>query len=92
MAAEQTFKLTSMTVSGRFASGLSLLCALAVAIVVVAPVAAVVFSALLPADQAWQHLSETVLGDYVVNTVLLMLLTGGLAGILGVSTAWLVAA
>lgn len=91
MVADQTFKTKSMTVSGRFASGLSLLSTLIVAVVVVAPIAAVVFAAALPADQAWQHLSETVLGDYIVNTMLLMLLTGMLAGSLGVSTAWLVA-
>lgn len=80
-----------MTVSGRFASGLSLLSTVVITIVVAAPIAAVLFAALSPADAAWRHLADTVLADYIVNTVLLMLLTGGLAGTLGVATAWLVA-
>ena len=64
-----------MNVSGRFASGLSLLSTIIVTVVIAAPIVAVVLAALLPADAAWQHLSDTVLGDYIVNTVLLMLLT-----------------
>ncbi len=91
MAANQTYISRSMTVSGRFASGLSLLSTIIVTVVIAAPIVAVVSAALLPADAAWQHLSETVLSDYIINTVLLMLLTGLLAGALGVSTAWLVA-
>ncbi len=46
---------------------------------------------LSPADAAWQHLASTMLPEYIGNTLLLMLLVGGLAGFLGISTAWLVA-
>ncbi len=73
------------------ASRLWLLAAFLLAAVVTAPVAAVALAALLPADAAWQHIASTVLPDYIRNTLLLMVLVGGLAGGLGIATAWLVA-
>jgi iron(III) transport system permease protein len=81
----------SMTVSGAVASRFLLLAAIGIAVVVAAPIAAVLAAALMPADAAWQHLVDTVLADYVLNTVLLMLLVAVLAGALGIATAWLVA-
>ena len=80
-----------MNKSRSVTSRLSLPAAMVIAGLIAAPIAAVAVVALMPADSAWQHLSETVLPDYVANTVLLMLLTGALAGLLGVATAWLVA-
>ena len=38
----------------------------------------------------WPHLVETVLGRYVLNTILLMIGVGVLAVGFGVSTAWVV--
>ena len=75
MAADQTYNPQSMTFYDRFASRLSLLSTFVVTLVIAAPIASVMFAALLPADAAWQHLTDTVLGDYIVNTVLLMVLT-----------------
>lgn len=42
-------------------------------------------------SDTWRHLADTVLVDYVVNSLLLMLGVGALSLVLGVSTAWLVA-
>ena len=40
----------------------------------------------------WSHLKATVLSDYVLNSLLLMGLTGTFSLILGVSTGWLIGA
>lgn len=67
---------------------------LAVAVIMVAAILALpllVISGfvLVPAGEVWEHLAATVLQDYVVNSLLLML--GVSIGVLsiGVSTAWL---
>jgi iron(III) transport system permease protein len=73
----------------RSAAGLAF-CSIAVAALLVAPIAAVMASALGPSRGAWQHLVSTVLADYVVST---LWLTGGVAVgvmLLGVSSAWVV--
>ena len=53
------------------------------------PVLVVVSSVLHPAGEVWRHLLDTVLADYVVNSLALMLgvAVGTLA--MGVSSAWL---
>ncbi|MEM7503933.1 MAG: iron ABC transporter permease [Pseudomonadota bacterium] len=66
----------------------SLVAAAAVAV----PIIAILFALTLPAGAVWQHLEETVLTNYLVNSVLLMLLTGGFALLFGVTTAWLTGA
>ncbi len=91
MAQRQNYKPHSMTVSSTVASRFFLLAAIVIAIVIAAPIVAVLVAALMPADAAWQHLADTVLAEYVRNTLLLMLLVALLAGTLGISTAWLVA-
>ena len=49
----------------------------------------VVVSAFFSLDwSTWRHLFETVLGTYLVNTVLLMVGVATLSLILGLSTAW----
>jgi len=73
------------------ASRLTLVASLLVAALVAAPIIAVAVTAFGPADAAWQHLSSTLLPQYVGNTIVLMLLVAALVGIVGVSTAWLVA-
>ncbi len=65
---------------------------LLMAIVLAVPLAAVLFALALPAGPAWTHLKSTVLSGYVVNSLTLMMLTGGLALLFGVSTAWLTGA
>ncbi len=61
----------------------------AIALLAGLPVLVIVGFVLVPAGDAWQHLADTVLADYVVNTLLLMLgvAVGTLIG--GVGTAWL---
>ncbi len=66
------------------------LTALAVALAVGLPVLVVFASLLMPRSEIWAHLAETVLWDYVADTLLLAL--GVAIGVLviGVGTAWLV--
>ncbi|MEO1488158.1 MAG: iron ABC transporter permease [Pseudomonadota bacterium] len=56
------------------------------------PLIAVALAAPLGGLSALGTLSETVLGRYVWNTALLMLLTGALAGVIGTGCAWAVSA
>ncbi|MBK1705302.1 ABC transporter permease [Halochromatium glycolicum] len=60
-----------------------------IALLLALPVAVVVGFVFVPAGEVWQHLVETVLPDYVSNSLLLMLgvALGTLIG--GVGTAWL---
>ncbi len=70
------------------------LAALAIALAAVAalPIVAVFARAIAPgAGDTWSHLAQTVLPDYVANTLLLVLLVGAGAGIGGTATAWLIA-
>jgi iron(III) transport system permease protein len=61
----------------------------AIALLTGLPVLVIVGFVLVPAGDVWQHLVDTVLADYVLNTLLLMLgvAVGTLIG--GVGTAWL---
>ncbi len=61
----------------------------ATAILLALPVLVIVGFLVVPSGDVWQHLVDTVLADYVVNTLLLMLgvAIGTLIG--GVGTAWL---
>ena len=61
----------------------------AIALLTGLPVLVIVGFILIPAGDVWQHLVDTVLADYVLNTLLLMLgvAVGTLIG--GVGTAWL---
>ena len=67
------------------------LSAIAIAGIVALPIVVVLLELLAPASPNWSHLAETVLTDYLVTTAALMLLTGLIAALLGVSTAWIVA-
>lgn len=66
------------------------LATLAMALLIAVPVLVIASAVLLPAGETWRHLIDTVLAEYVLNTV--WLLCGVAAGVLllGVSTAWLV--
>lgn len=63
--------------------------AVALAAVLALPVLVVLFNLLTPSTDTWRHLASTVLGDYIANSLLLML--GVAFGVIigGVSTAWL---
>lgn len=64
--------------------------ALAVALVVLAPILAVVHPLLSADKELWQHLLDTVLARYLVNTLVLMLGVGALVLVMGVAAGWLV--
>ncbi len=65
------------------------LVAAGVAAVLALPVVVVLFNAWAPASDTWRHLVSTVLGDYIRNSLLLML--GVACGVIigGVTTAWI---
>ena len=60
-----------------------------VALVVASPILVIVASVFAgESAQVWSHLRETVLADYVTNSVLLMLGVGVVTLVLGVPAAW----
>ena len=61
------------------------------AAVVGLPIAAVLWTLVTPAGESWRHLRATVLVDYAANTLLLAVMVGVLAAVIGVATAWTVA-
>ncbi len=63
-----------------------------IAIILAIPVLSVFFSAGFADDTVFSHLAATVLTGYVLNTALLGVLVGAGVMLLGVPTAWLVAA
>ena len=64
--------------------------ALVIAIIVMLPIAAVLWFALTPTDNIWPHLMATTFPRYLRNTVILMLSVGALTAVVGTTTAWLV--
>ncbi|MBL8259098.1 MAG: iron ABC transporter permease [Candidatus Competibacteraceae bacterium] len=54
------------------------------------PVLTVLLTALQPAGPVWRHLADTVLADYVLNSLWLMLGVGAGTLLIGVPAAWLV--
>lgn len=66
--------------------------ALAIAALAGLPIAAILVESTSGGFAALAGLARTVLGEYVLNTGLLMLLTGGFAVVTGTGCAWLVAA
>ncbi len=80
-----------MLSAGRSASRLWLIPSLLAAAVVAVPLVAVCLALFAPGSEGWSHILSTVLVDYVLNTLALMVLTGVLALVPGVGCAWLVA-
>ncbi|MDC8754260.1 iron ABC transporter permease [Erythrobacter sp. sf7] len=66
--------------------------ALAIAALAGLPIAAILVESASGGIAALVHLARTVLGEYVLNTGLLMLLAGGFAAVVGTGCAWLIAA
>ena len=64
--------------------------ALAVAALVLLPLASVLWLALHPAENIWPHLVATTLPRYLTNTLVLAAGTGVLAAAVGTGAAWLV--
>ena len=65
--------------------------AMLLAVPVALPVLAILLSFFGESGDTFGHLATTVLPDYLLNTVLLMLLVGAIALMIGVPTAWLTA-
>ena len=65
--------------------------AMLLAVPVALPVLAILLSFFGESGDIFGHLATTVLPDYLLNTVLLMLLVGAIALMIGVPTAWLTA-
>jgi iron(III) transport system permease protein len=65
---------------------------MATAALVLAPIVAVVWNVFLPGQRTWAHLVSTVLPEYLINTVLLVLLVAGGVIFFGALSAWLVTA
>jgi len=58
--------------------------------VVLIPLAVVLSSVFQDTGGAWAHLAETRLGDYISNTLVLVICVCSLTALLGIPTAWLV--
>jgi iron(III) transport system permease protein len=65
--------------------------AILIALVVLAPIAAVMGFAFFPKDNIWPHLLSTTLPRYVKNTVVLMGAVGLLTAMVGTGAAWIIA-
>ncbi|MEM1330940.1 MAG: iron ABC transporter permease [Planctomycetota bacterium] len=62
----------------------------ATTLVVLLPLAAVVAGAMSGTDDAWDHVTSTLLPRYATGTLLLVSMTAVLASLIGVSAAWAV--
>lgn len=75
----------------RWPSGWTLAALLSIALLSL-PLMVIVVGVFLPSSETWSHVASTVLSDYIVNSLRLVLGAGVLALVIGVSTAWLVTA
>ena len=64
--------------------------AVIIALIIIAPVLAIFYSALLGDTSLWPHLFSTVLPRYTINTFILMIGVGLLSSFFGISSAWIV--
>ncbi|PIE06727.1 MAG: iron ABC transporter permease [Rhodobacterales bacterium] len=65
--------------------------AAAIGLVVVAPLAAILWLALNPADNVWPHLAATVLPRYLTNTLILAGFVALISAMVGTGSAWYIA-
>ena len=63
---------------------------LLVLVLILIPIVAVLFQTSLSPGPTWGHLVDTVLGNYILNSLLLVLGVGILTLMIGLSTAWVV--
>ena len=61
-----------------------------IALVLSLPVLAILSGVFVNTGEMWQHLTTTVLGTYISNSLLLMVGVGIGTAIIGTATAWLV--
>jgi len=61
------------------------------ALVLSVPILTIAFSVFEPPGENWQHLKDTVLSEYLSNSLLLAFGVGSCTLLIGVSTAWLTA-
>ncbi|SMO38334.1 ABC transporter permease [Gracilimonas mengyeensis] len=63
---------------------------LGIAVLISIPIFTVIFAIFTPSGEIWSHLAETVLDDYIINS--LLLISGVSVGVIaiGVSSAWLI--
>lgn len=61
-----------------------------IALLMISPVLVVLSGVFADSSEIWQHLAETVLPQYIKNSLILMVGVGAGVLLLGVSTAWLV--
>ena len=66
------------------------LATLVIAAVVAMPVAVVASRVFIPTNGVWSHLAQTVLAEYVFNTIALGVIVGAGTLVIGVATAWTV--
>ena len=64
--------------------------AVLIAVLVLMPIAAVVWIALNPSENIWPHLLNTTLPRYLKNTSILAVSVAGLSAVAGTLTAWMV--
>ena len=62
-----------------------------IALPIAVPIVMVLLTLLSPPSEVWLHLRETVLTDYLLNTLTLLLLVAIIVALSGVATAWLTA-
>ncbi len=65
--------------------------ATAIALPVAVPIITILLTFFSPTSEVWQHLRDSVLLEYIGNTVLLLLSVAVLVALIGISSAWLVA-
>jgi len=66
------------------------LATLVAVLLVLLPLASIFFGVFGESSDTWSHLASTVLADYIVNSLLLVLGVGALTLVIGVGTAWVV--
>ncbi|MBD1844745.1 iron ABC transporter permease [Cyanobacteria bacterium FACHB-63] len=81
-----------MQISSEKKTGLSgwTILVMAIALLIALPIISVLSGLFADARPVWQHLAETVLSTYVINSLLLMVWVALGVGVIGTGTAWLV--
>ncbi len=85
MALEPTLGAGGSSGAWRWSAG-----ALAIGALVVLPIAAVLWIALMPGDNIWPQLVATTLPRYLKNTAILVLAVGLVSAVVGTLSAWMV--
>lgn len=65
------------------------ICSVSIAALLSIPIVTVLISLFLPTSDVWQHLKSTVLADYVINSLILVIGVSMGTLFIGISTAWL---